>query len=174
MAERDPWRPLWIVVALLPAAAAALWGASRLAWGSAVRSRPGTDATVTVDVPGAELAPALVPLALVALAAVAGVLALGGLPRRVLGAVVALTGMAPIWTGLFTHSDTAAFGGRALALAGGALMVAAGILLLLRGHRMPRLGGKYKSPGAAKESARTEQDLWQALSEGEDPTAPDR
>ncbi|GLZ39428.1 Trp biosynthesis-associated membrane protein [Actinokineospora sp. NBRC 105648] len=167
-------RPLWTVVVLLPLAAAALWGAARLPWGSAVRSRPGTDVTTNADIPGAELAPALVPLAVLALAAVAGSLAVSGSWRRVLGAVVVAAGLVPVWTGFLAHADTDAFAGRALAVVGGVLMVAAGALLAVRGHRMPRLGGRYRSPGAAKESARTEADLWQALSEGEDPTAADR
>ncbi len=159
---------------LLPAAAGALWGASRLAWGTVTRATPGTDVATATAVPGAEVAPALVPLALVALAAVAGVAALGGAARRALGGVVLPAGLVPVWAALFEAVDTPEVAGRALAVLGGALMVAAGSLLLLRGHLMPRLGGRYESPGAAKESARTERDLWQALSEGDDPTAPER
>ncbi len=163
-----------MVAVLLPAAAAALWGAARLPWGTAVRSRPGTGVTTSVDVPGGDFAPELVPLAVFALAAVAGVLAVSGTWRRVVGVVLVPAGAVPVWTGLFRHTDTDAFGGRALAVLGGVLLLAAAVALVWRGHRMPRLGGRYRSPGAAKETARGEQDLWQALSEGEDPTVADR
>ncbi|MGQ0841380.1 Trp biosynthesis-associated membrane protein [Actinokineospora sp.] len=147
----------------LSLAALALWVASRLAWGTEVRARPGTDATTAVAVPGAEVAPALVPLAVLALAAIAGVVALGGLARRALGLVVALAGVVPLYQAIGPGTW-----GRALAVTGGALLVAVGLLLLSRGHRMARLGARYRTPGAAKES---EPDLWRALSDGEDPTA---
>ncbi|MBM7775706.1 hypothetical protein JOD54_005910 [Actinokineospora baliensis] len=160
-------RPLWIVVVLLPVAAGVLWGAARLPWQHTVRDRPGTGATTTVAVPGEELVPALVPLAVLAVAAIAGALALSGLWRRLLGAVVGLLGLVPVWSGLAEGSE---FAGKALAVLGGVLMVAAGVLLVLTGHRAPRMGGRYRSPAAAKESARGEKDLWEALSEGQDPT----
>ncbi|PPK67622.1 Trp biosynthesis-associated membrane protein [Actinokineospora auranticolor] len=163
-------RPLWTAVGLLPLAAAALWGASRLPWGATIRSRPGTDATTSVPVPGAEIAPALLPLAVLALAAVAGLLAVAGPWRRVVGALLAAAGLVPVWTGLVQHTDADALWGRVLAAAGGALMVAAAVVLLLRGHRAPRLGSRYRSPAAVKEAARAEPDLWQALSAGDDPT----
>ncbi|WP_051385946.1 Trp biosynthesis-associated membrane protein [Actinokineospora inagensis] len=158
------------MIGLLLLAAAALWGSSRLAWGQSTHVRPGTDVTVAVAVPGSTAAPALVPLAVLALAAVAGVLAVGGQWRRWLGLVVAAAGAVPVWNALFQHTDGTEFAGRAVAVVGGSLTIAAGVLLLLRGHQTPRLGGRYRSPGAARETARDEQDLWQALSEGEDPT----
>ncbi|WP_436500757.1 Trp biosynthesis-associated membrane protein [Actinokineospora sp. HUAS TT18] len=139
-------RPLWTICGLLPLAALALWGAARLDWGA---------------VPAL---PALVPLALLDLAAVAAVLALGPVPRRLVGLMVAGLGVMAVVLSV----GTPFLWGRALAVTGGALMVAAGILLLLRGHRLPRLGAKYAAPGAAADS---EPDLWRALSEGDDPTA---
>ncbi|GLW90834.1 Trp biosynthesis-associated membrane protein [Actinokineospora globicatena] len=160
-------RPLWIVVGLLPPAAAALWGAAELTWEHVTRGRPGTDVTVTVDVTGGEVVPALVPLAVLAVAAVAGTLALGGVWRRLLGVIVVLLGVVPVYAGITEGTELA---GRALAVTGGALVLAAGAVLVARGHRVPRLGDRYRSPGAVKETARVEDDLWQALSEGEDPT----
>jgi hypothetical protein len=35
---------------------------------------------------------------------------------------------------------------------------------------MPRLGGNYQTPSAAKGNESPEKELWRALSEGEDPT----
>ncbi|HVK23017.1 MAG TPA: Trp biosynthesis-associated membrane protein [Actinokineospora sp.] len=143
-------RPLWTICALLPLAALALWAAARVDWG---------------DVAGERALPALVPLALLDLAAVAAVLALGPLPRRIVGLLVGGLGVVPV---VSAFSAGPFLWGRALAVTGGALMVAAGVLLLLLGHRLPRFGAKYAAPGAAAES---EPDLWRALSEGDDPTA---
>lgn len=163
--------PLWISVALLPVAAISLWGASELPWGVDTRTRPGTSAVVTADVPGAQVAPALVPVALLALAAVAGVVALGGPARRALGPLLVAAGAFPAW---WAVDSGVVDWGPALAALGGALMAAAGALVLLRGHRMPRMGGRYRAPGAAKASARREPDLWQSLTEGDDPTDRER
>ncbi|CRK58801.1 Tryptophan-associated membrane protein [Alloactinosynnema sp. L-07] len=127
-------------------AALALWSASRVGWGDIAGER------------------ALVPLALFDLAAVAAVLALGPVPRRIVGLLVAGLGVIAVVLSV----GTPFLWGRALAVTGGVLMVAAGILLLLRGHRMPRLGAKYAAPGAAADA---EPDLWRSLSEGDDPTA---
>jgi hypothetical protein len=55
-------------------------------------------------------------------------------------------------------------------LLGAALAVAAGVLLVVRGSAMPRLGGGYQTPGAAKRTADPERDLWNALERGDDPT----
>ncbi|MCG8919964.1 Trp biosynthesis-associated membrane protein, partial [Actinokineospora sp. PR83] len=111
----------------------------------------------------------VVPLAVLALAGVAGVLALGPVPRRVAGALLAAAGLVPVW-----QAATGAGGAVPARLAvavSGLVMAAAGVVLLIRGARLPRMGARYAAPGAAKESARTDDDLWQALSEGEDPTA---
>lgn len=164
-------RPLWIVCLLLALSASALWGSSRLSWGEDYRSQSPSfdiDAYESVPVVGADMLPALVPLALFALAAIAAVIALGGLARRVVGGLVAALGLVPP---LIALAERPLLWGHALGVTGGALMVAAGTLLVVRGHRMPRLGSKYRTPKAANESTESEPDLWRALSEGDDPTA---
>jgi hypothetical protein len=143
-------RPLWIVTVLLLVAAGLLWGASRLPWGVAVPAAP-------------------VPLALLALAAIAGVLATSGWARPVVGVLVALAGVAAGWTafdGGFTHG----VGARALALVGALVLLGAGLVLVRSGHRMPKLGGSYRTPAAAKGNEPPDKELWRALSEGKDPT----
>ncbi|WP_318295521.1 Trp biosynthesis-associated membrane protein, partial [Streptomyces griseoaurantiacus] len=80
-------RPMWVVVLLLVLAAGALWGSSRLAWTALVEERPGGAVTVALR-EGDEHSPALVPLALLALAGIAAVVATGGWVRRVLGALL--------------------------------------------------------------------------------------
>ncbi|MFC5289146.1 Trp biosynthesis-associated membrane protein [Actinokineospora guangxiensis] len=174
MAEQPPAkRPLWITVALLPLAACALWGSSALAWGGREKARPGTDVPIAVDVPGSEVAPALVPVALLALAAVAGVLAVSGTPRRALGVVLAAAAVYPVWAGVGADALT---WGSATAVAGGALLALAGVVVALTGHRMPRMGSRYSAPansrtaGESGKPGKARPDLWQSLSDGDDPT----
>lgn len=146
----DQRRPLWIVTALLLGASAALWGSSRLPWAG--------------DAPAA-----LVPLALLALAGIAGVLATSGWARRAVGVVIVLAGVAASWTGVdggFGHG----FWARLVALLAALALVVAGVVLVRSGHRMPKLGGSYQTPAAARGSETPDKELWRALSEGQDPT----
>ncbi|WP_433263603.1 Trp biosynthesis-associated membrane protein [Actinosynnema sp. CS-041913] len=150
-----PKRPLWITVLLLLLGAAALWGSSRLVWDASADRR------------GEEVVPALVPLALLCLAAIAAVVALSGWVRRVLGVVVVAAGGTAAFLGL---AESGALAGRAPAVLGGALVLGAGVLLVVRGAAMPRLGGGYQTPGAAKRATDPERELWNALERGDDPT----
>jgi hypothetical protein len=116
--------PLWIAALLLVGAAGAFWGAGS------------------------------VPVALLCLAAVAAVVALSGVPRRILGALLVVVGIA------------AAFSGHWLAIVGGALVVFSGGLQVALGARMPKIG-------VGGQKARThdpETDMWRALERGDDPT----
>ncbi|WP_447003603.1 Trp biosynthesis-associated membrane protein [Saccharothrix isguenensis] len=153
--DRRGRRPLWIVVALLLLGAAAMWGASGVTWDS------------SADRTGADVVPALTPLALLCLAAIAAVVALSGWVRRALGVVVLLAGVAAGFQGLAADGPPT---GRGLVLVAASLVVAAGALLVVRGSAMPRLGGGYQTPGAAKRTADPERELWNALERGDDPT----
>ncbi|MEV4316467.1 Trp biosynthesis-associated membrane protein [Actinocrispum sp. NPDC049592] len=144
-------RPLWIVAALLAAAAAALWGASQLPW---PQSAPA----------------ALTPLALVALAAIAGTLATSGRARQLVGILLALTGLAAGWVALDGLERGAAVFARGLALLAVVALWIAAIVLARAGHRMPKLGGSYQTPAAAKGNETPDKQLWRELSEGRDPT----
>ncbi|MGM1058146.1 Trp biosynthesis-associated membrane protein [Saccharothrix sp. Mg75] len=151
-------RPLWIAVLLLLLAAGALWATSTMTWG-ATRVKP--------EATGAEVQPALVPVALFCVAAVAAAVALAGWMRRVLGALVLLAAVAVSRMVTAASPPAAAY---AVVLLGLLLMAAAGLLLLVRGAAMPRLGGGYQTPGAARRSADPERELWNALERGDDPT----
>lgn len=129
----------------------------------------------SIGVTGAEKVAALVPLALIYLAGIAGVLATSGWPRRVVGGLLALTGFAAGWLavdGAFDQGQTSGAGllARGLALIAGIVVVGAGVVLVRAGHRMPRLGANYQTPAAAKAEPTGEKELWRALSEGKDPT----
>ncbi|CCH34080.1 Trp biosynthesis-associated membrane protein [Actinosynnema sp. NPDC047251] len=156
MSEVPPARrPLWIVVLLLLVGAAALWGSAKLVWDASADRR------------GEVVLPALVPLALLCLAAIAAVVALSGLVRRLLGVVVLAAGAAALWSAVAEPGELL---GRATAGLGGVLVLGAGVVLVVRGAAMPRLGGGYQTPGAAKRSADPERELWNALERGDDPT----
>ncbi|RZS34299.1 tryptophan-associated transmembrane protein [Herbihabitans rhizosphaerae] len=125
----------------------ALWGSSRLDW-----ERPG----------------ALVPLALLALAGIAGLIATAGLARRVLGAVLALAGLAAAWLAVAADGG---FAPRGLAVAGGLLIVTGGVLVVRHAADLPRLGARYQASNAKPSTdGDPDADLWRALSEGRDPT----
>ncbi|HEV2784011.1 MAG TPA: Trp biosynthesis-associated membrane protein [Actinophytocola sp.] len=165
-------RPLWIVTGALLAGALGLWVSSRLTWGTSRLQHPGTDATTVVLTHGAGVAP-LVPLAVVALAGIAAAVALSGWPRRILGVLLAGAGLAAVAMGVFADATvTTDFvpWGRILGVAAGVLIVLAGVLLVWRGGRLPRLGATYEVPGATRREDDRDGDLWQALSQGKDPT----
>lgn len=116
--------PLWVAALLLVGAAGAFWGAGS------------------------------VPVALLCLAAVAAVVALSGVTRRILGALLVVVGIA------------GAFSGHWLAIAGGVLVVASGALQVVLGARMPKIGMGGQKPRAHD----PETDMWRALERGDDPT----
>lgn len=167
--------------------AAALWGSSGLTWIDVPRGRT-VDGRLADDFTGAELANWHVPLALFALAAVAGALGIRGLARRILGALLVVAGAWTVylaldgdvydvaWSGWapgYENNDAEparTFWGPAAAVAGGVLIALAGGLLAWRGHRMPRMGEKYSAPGTRRVARDPDTELWDALSDGEDPT----
>lgn len=198
MPERSGRRPLGVVVLLLAAASAALGVAAALGWARPVFDVPLRGA-VPVTVHGAAVAPALGPLALVTLAGIAALLAVGGQPRRVLGLLVLATAALPAWWAMGALAgwiDLAAVAeryadlaprsaprgrpavqpaGPGAAILAALLLAAAGLLLVTCGDRMPRLGARYRAPAARRtegpDDARDrERALWDSLDAGEDPT----
>jgi MFS family permease len=142
-------RPLWIVALLLVGAAAALWGSTRLSWGTAETPRFGE------------------ALALVALAGFAGAVAVGGWVKRVVGAVVVAAGLLAGGVTLATGGSGA---GRWIALLGAVLLVVAGFLVIRQAARLPTLGARYQSANARPASGDSDRDMWDGLTHGEDPT----
>lgn len=165
-------RLLLVTVLLLVAAAATLWGAAAAVWLRAFYDSP-FRGRVPVAVTGSEWEPALGPLALLALAGVAGAVATGGWLRRVVGAVLAVAGGWALVAGARPQLGVGAgldrveavtdapSGGRLsdvlvtepwtlLAGLGGLLLLAAGGLLVFRAAAMPGLGGRYKAPARAR------------------------
>ena len=179
---------LTAAVGLLAAAAVALWIASLLVWNWEVDLSKGT--AVVSERRGAQAEPALVGLAVAALAAVAAVLATGGWLRRAVGALVLVGGLGTLVvavgglaeprlrrmsdTGFDRYADqvdgwfvqaTVAVGLTALA---GVLLVVAGVIVLATGHRMPRMGARYQR--TPEQARRAESAVWDELDAGRDPT----
>lgn len=167
-------------MAALVLGSASWWGASQLTWFAEFRDA-GVRGIVLYSENGSQRAGALVPLALLALAGVAGMVATGGWPRRILAVVLMLGGVAACWEGI----DGLRFSGyadglpvvqmllgRGLAVLGGILVVVGGLSAVKGAGRMPRLGARYSAPGAQRAARDPDVELWEALSDGEDPTAP--
>jgi uncharacterized membrane protein (TIGR02234 family) len=180
-AARPGARLMWTVVLVLVLAAVALWAASRFTWSWSVTRTP-LRGNVVERADGSQAVPALVPLALLSLAGVAALLAVGGWLRRVVGALLLIAGLAVLW---LAGSDLGAvFGshpsgypasqvlaGHTFALLGGVLLVLVGVLVLRAAGRLPKLGSRYETPARAKRAPNPDAALWQELSEGRDPTS---
>ena len=186
-------RALLATVVLLIAAAAALGAASALGWAH-VGFRVPLRGIVGVRMVGADLIPTLGPLALLAVAAVAAVSATGGWLRRVLGVVLLFAAVPPAIGALRVAEEgrvvgaalsagrlparavpdgsvTVLLAGPVFATAGTVLLAAAAVVLVLRGHRMPRMGRRYRAP-TARPAELEDQELWERIDAGEDPTVP--
>lgn len=146
----------------------------------------------TVELTGAELAPAAQTLALAALAAIVAVLATRGLWRRLIGAVVALCGAGVAALALLGLGDgtavelalrrrplaaaqavpPASAGVWAyLAAAGGLVLVVAGVVAVARGARWPGMSDRYERQAPEASRARDDRSMWEAMDRGDDPTA---
>ena len=168
-------------------------GTAALPWVTAHIDDPTLGASAArVELSGTALAPALSPLALVALAAVVGVLASRGVLRRLVGVVVLLAGIGLVWlvgsarldpavvtraartatgttTGALAESWTLAW---LPALVCSLLVCAAAVLVVVRAGRWPTLSERYDRAGnPSPRRAAPKADAWSQLDRGEDPTA---
>lgn len=158
-----------------------------------VRQHPFADDVVGVS--GRTVDGAVTALALVALAGVVAVIATKGVVRRVVGGLVALSGVALLWR--IAGAMPAVSTGRArdlvhaahpqvagaphvvthplwavLGLIAAVLVVAAGILIAWRGGRWAGLSARYDRAAIDPEQSRARADasMWTALERGDDPT----
>ena len=177
---------------LLIAAAVALWTASRLTWVS-IRSFDELGPPKDIALSGAQWSNALVPLAVLLLAAALAGLAVRG---RMLRLLAVLLGAVCLTVGYLGVSlvQVPDVGPRAAALAGvpvatlvaserhitgavitiaAAVCVLAAAVLLLRGAVTARVD-RYDAPGTAAgtdaDASISERGMWDALDEGRDPT----
>jgi uncharacterized membrane protein (TIGR02234 family) len=186
---------------LLVLAALALWVGSRLPW-VVVSSFDGLGQPKTTTLSGAAWSTALVPLALLVLAAAVAALAVRGWPLRLLAVLVAAAsaGMGYLGIGLWVIRDVAVraadlaqvpvvalvgtqrhHSGAVLTLVAAACTLVGAVVLLRAAATSKSATGKYAAPAARRAAARrdekgdamSERMIWDALDEGRDPTSPD-
>lgn len=168
MNRREPW--LW-AAACVAGAALVLVAAGRT-WATVGFARRAADAG-GIPVTGSDVVPFLTPVALAALAAVAAVAAVRGLPRRLIGAVLALAGAAVAagaWSGSRDAALLEAAARRASAVAravgagfaapavtwvwpvltglAGAVLLAGGAVAVIRADRWPGMSRRYDHRGS--------------------------
>jgi uncharacterized membrane protein (TIGR02234 family) len=165
---------------LLLVAALALWAGSRMAWVD-VASSDGLGQPKSTTLTGASWSEALVPLALLALAAAVAALAVRGWPLRVLAVLVAASsaGMAYLAIGLWVIPDVAVraaelaqlpvaalvgtqrhYWGATLSLIAALCTLAAAVLLIRAARKAGSgvgAGTKYVAPAARRAAARTDE-----------------
>lgn len=179
---------------LLVLAAAGLWGASRLTWVK-ISSFDGLGQPKTADLSGATWSTALIPLALLVLAAAVAALAVRGWPLRVLALLVAVAsaGMGYLAISLWVVVDVAAraarlaevpvadlidtqryYVGAVITLGAAALSLIGAVLLVRSAARGRAEATRYTRRPAVEAdtpaAAMSERMIWDALDEGSDPT----
>jgi uncharacterized membrane protein (TIGR02234 family) len=183
---------------LLVAAAVGLWVASRLPWVT-VRSFDGLGQPRTATLSGAAWSAALIPLAVLLLAAAVAALAVRGRVLRVLAVLVAGVSAAAAYLAisLWVIHDVSVRGaelaqvpvaslvgserhdaGAAVTLAAAVATLAAAVLLMRAGVKGAGAAGRYASPTERRAAAvrgdsggtMSERKMWDAIDEGRDPT----
>lgn len=168
-----------MIVVLLLGAAAALWGANDISWHPAEAlppaQSPHDNAVLNPGVDSEPERPSLTAVALLALASLAGVFAVSGWMRRLLGAIIVVAGGWVCWQAIATDGAFELFTGRGLALLGGAAFLAAGVMIVLYATVLPAMGDRYERADTRQRSGQRsgdpDKDLWDGLSDGDDPTA---
>jgi uncharacterized membrane protein (TIGR02234 family) len=174
-------RLAYAVLLCAAGAGLALYGVTRT-WSVRVTARPGLPELREAST-GAQVAPWAIGLALVALAGAGALIATRGLPRRVLGALLAVAG-AGVAAGAIAGRAAVAPGGAGAGgtiwpvacVAGGLLVLAGGLWAARSGHEWPGMGARYErraaapQPGAAVDQRVDTRAAWDALDRGDDPT----
>lgn len=200
----EPGRPgsvrttIRVAQLLLVVAAGGLWAASRLPWVS-IRSDDGLGPPRTVTLSGATWSTALLPMAMVALAAVVAAVAVRGWALRVLAGLLSLTGLAAgyLAISLWAVRDVAVrasdladvavpvlpghrhYTGSTITLAAAMCTVVAAALLVRSAASGRAVTAKYAARGALTQTDiqagthagdLSDRMIWDALDQGRDPT----
>ncbi|MEJ8277821.1 Trp biosynthesis-associated membrane protein [Pseudonocardia spirodelae] len=193
---RTDRRAMGLVVLGLLLGAGALWGAGSADW-FVLTVPTATRGTVELGATGARLQPVVTAVAALLVAAVAALVALSGVARRVLGVLVGVAALAAVGltlrlvavppsavelasarAGLNAPNAPAGAGAVTatawpwLAVTGGVVALAAAVLLVVREPRLPRLGARYAAPGTRAATTPSDPDraAWERLDAGGDPT----
>src|SRR5262245_55268217 len=177
--------------------AGAQWGASRMVWVE-VQSFDGLGQPKTAALKGASWSTALVPLAVLLLAAAVAALAVRGWPLRLLAVLVAAAsaGTGYLAISLWVIRDVAVraahladvpvsnlvdterhYGGAIITLAAAVVTLLGAVLLMRSAARAKPEAARYERRGAPSRqetAAPSERAIWDALDEGQDPTDTDK
>ena len=189
MITKPAHRLTGVVVALL-LAALGLWSSTRLVWVYASYHSP-LRGPLVLSATGAQCRPELSGLALLALAGIAGLVAVRGWGRRMVALPIGLAGVWSVWlasnwyfggapgsrsavevelpTGAVPDGLPTRTLAPLLVLVAGLMLILAATSMVRWSRRMPGLGSRYAAPAARRESQRGD-DWWRALDTGEDPT----
>ncbi|MFC7216655.1 TIGR02234 family membrane protein [Streptomyces polyrhachis] len=179
--------------------AAAVLASSGRTWAEGRAAAAVGSGTVQIGVGGRDVTGLPSALAVVGLAALVAVFAVRGTGRRLVAALLALSGAGVAAASLAGGGARAALREKAagvsgltgaavenltstawpwVAAAGGLLLLAAGLLALRHGANWPAMSGRYERSGvpaprraAAPADPERPEELWKALDRGEDPTA---
>ncbi len=191
-------RLMRIAQVLLVVAAGALWGASRMTWVQ-VSSFDGLGQPKTTTLTGATWSTALIPLALLLLAAAVAALAVRGWPMRLLALLVAAAsaGMGYLAVSLWVVKDVAVraahlgevpvaqltgterfYGGAVLTLVAAVCALVGAVLFMRSAAKGRTAATRYAAPAARRAAAQADESgeplsermIWDALDEGHDPT----
>lgn len=172
-------RSFWLTVLVGVAGAGLAAYAGAQDW---VRIHAGGDPITAV---GVSLdSPATTALSLVALAAWGVLLVTRGVFRRAVAVLAALASPAPVlgvWSTrqhlLQTHADSVGTAWPWVAVLGCVLSCAAAVVALVKAPGWPEMGRRYDAPAGAAQpvvplAEQSSIDVWKALDQGHDPTAP--
>jgi Tryptophan-associated transmembrane protein (Trp_oprn_chp) len=159
MSTHRSGRALLVACLGLAVAAALLWGGSVTVWSEGGGGRQ----------TGGQLHPWLTGVALLALAGVAGVVATGGVVRRLVGALLALVGVGTAVAGAAGLAGATA--GPLLVVGAAAALLAVGVFVLAREPVLARLGTRYAASGDRRPEQDPDRAAWDAMDEGRDPTS---
>jgi hypothetical protein len=153
------------------AGAVALLAASR-GWGTVTTVRPAPLPPTVTQRTGDSWVPALPALCVVAIAGAGALLALKGVLRKVIGALLTATGLGCVAAAVVGMAEGADPFWPVIAILGGLVVAAAGIETVRTADTWPSMGARYDRPAPTKEAPRSESraELWDALDRGEDPT----
>ena len=181
---------------LLLVSAGALWAASRMVWVD-VASFDGLGQPKTTALTGSSWSSALVPLAVLLLAASVAALAVRGWPLRLFAVLVAAASalMAYLAISMWVMRDVAPraahladvpitnlvstqrhYGGAIVTLVAAVVTLFGAVLLVRSAARAKPDAARYQrrtAPSAQEAGAPSERAIWDALDEGRDPTDPD-
>ncbi|GAA3727294.1 putative membrane protein (TIGR02234 family) [Spinactinospora alkalitolerans] len=183
-----------LTLALTVAGAAGLLAATGQTWANGLVELPEPLAPAPVELAAAQVSPAASALGWASLAALAALAATRGWARRLVGALIAVFGLAAlldIWRGtraanladLAAQTATADGDVTGVSLdavwpwtgaAGALLLLAVGLFTVLRGAAWPAMGSRYDRHGASRAAKPRSDDpveLWRSLDSGADPTA---